>query len=186
MIGVAIPNNALVSWLFVDSLLAVAREHIVYTAEGTSIADNKNQIFERARKKNEDLLIIDSDMVFQPNQVHTLFEHLQTKDIVTGTAVIGQPPYAPAIFKRTEKDYKSIEPQEGVNRIDACGAFFLGISKESIKKMPENPFKQIEEGDLLHGIDISFCMRASAKGLSIWCDSTLSIGHLRMREYYVS
>lgn len=185
MIGVAIPNNALVSWLFVDSLLAIAREHIVYPVEGTSIADNKNRIFERARKNNEDLLIIDSDMTFRPDQVHAIFEHLKDKDIITGTTVIGEPPYEPAIFTRTEEDYESIKPEEGVNRVDACGAFFLGVSKDAIKKLPENPFRQIEEGDILHGIDISFCQRATDAGLDIWCDTSLSIGHLRMRGYYV-
>jgi len=183
MIGVALPNNALVSWLFVNSLLNA--ERTVYSVEGTSIADNKNKIFERARKLDDDLLIVDSDMTFRPDQVHTLFEHLETKDIVTGTAVVGQPPYPPAIFKKGEEDYENITPQEGVNRIDACGAFFLGISKDAIKKLPENPFRQIEEGDLLHGIDISFCMRAIDAKLDIWCDTSLSIGHLRMRPYFV-
>ncbi len=179
LIGIITPNNHFVAWDFVKCLWNV-RKYEMFTWQGPSLPDNRNRIYEYARMKNEDLLFIDSDIVFTPEQVEKVEEHLKTLDAVSGIYLIGhEPKMLPAIFGQGKYDYDYIQPKEGVNEIKACGGGFLGISKRVYDKLPSNPFSNIREGNIVNGEDISFGKRLEDAGLKLWCDSTLAVGHIR-------
>jgi hypothetical protein len=185
IIGTIVNNNAFVHWEFVQSILNLPKYEWI-TWQGPSLPDNRNRIYEQARMKTEDLLFIDSDLVFTPEQVARVEKLLEDHDVVTGIYLIGkEPKMIPAIFEMGKYDYKFVKPKEGVNEIGACGGGFLGISKRVYDKLPSNPFSNIREGDIVQGEDISFGQRLSEAGIKLWCDSSLRLGHIRkMVKYY--
>ena len=180
IISTLTPHNALIPWETMRSFMFVAPKYVFTAKEGASLPDNRNGLYNFARQRNEDILMIDSDMVFKPEDVDKIAEHLKTLDIVTGLCVQGLPPYKPCIYKKIGDDYEYTEPKDGLHEIDACGAAFLGISK---RVLLDNPFDVIYE-PIRHGEDISFCYRANKQEYKIWCDPTILVGHIRTVAYY--
>lgn len=157
-----------------------------YAVEGPSLPDNRNRVFDYAKKRNEHLLFIDSDIVFKTSDVARIAAHLDAGyDALTGVYVLGREPYPPAIFERIEGDYKLTLPKKGLNEIGACGGGFLGIHQKVVQKLGDNPFCNIWEGDIQHGEDISFCHRLHQAGFKLWCDSEVNVGQVRnMHKYF--
>jgi len=187
IIAFIIPNNAFIPVEFLKSMLVLPPRYNYYSAQGPSLPDNRNKCYEHAKNLNEDLLFIDSDIVFTPEDVFKIEEHLKTLDAVSGIYLLGNPPKEgiPAIFGlRKEKDYEYIKPEKGLNRIGACGGGFLGISKRVYPILCDNPFDNYWEGAIIHGEDVSFCHRMNEAGLKIWCDATLRLGHIRQMIRY--
>jgi len=180
IIGIPTSNNAQLQIGFVKSLIRIKKDSIFQ--EGCNIAINRNKIFETARILGENLLFIDSDMVFTPEDVACMEKHLETNDIVTGVCVTGFPDYPPAIFKIENGSYVLTKPTD---EVDGCGGAFLGISTRVLNRMIE-PFTPIEDKKTgqFYGEDISFCIRAREQGFKIICDPKLLIGHIRSKVIY--
>lgn len=176
-IGTITPNNAFVHWEFVKSLMALPK-YKFFSASGPSLPFNRNSVMEYVKEKKDDLLFIDTDIVFTPEDVKKIEEHLKTKDIITGIYLNDN--RNPWIFKRMGDDYKLILPKEGIFQVDACGAGFLGISKKVIQAT-DKPFTNLQEGKAIHYEDIAFCHRADKAGFKIWCDSSIQVGHIRVK-----
>lgn len=191
IIGTPLASNALIPVGFVKSMLAI-RDHEWIVHEGPSIPMNRNAIFERARAEKQDLLFIDSDMVFTPNDVRRMEELLKTHDIVSGICVMGYEGNPPAIFKKVDNSFKTVGngvhfdmPNE-IFEIDACGGAFLGISLKVLNYLTE-PFEPIVETKWgqKFGEDISFCIRAKDNGFKIYGDPLINIGHIKnVTKYY--
>jgi GT2 family glycosyltransferase len=177
VIGTIVPNNYFAPWEYVKSLANLKYEFVSF--EGPSIPHNRNKIVEYIYETDEDLLFIDSDVVFSERDVAKVEDHLKDLDAVTGIYHIEYSPYGASIFERIEGDYDFMKPEEGVNKIGACGAGFLGISNKVIKALGTEPFSILKEGEVEHGEDISFCHRLREAGFSLWCDSSIKLGHLR-------
>lgn len=174
------PFEAVKSWF------NLPKYPIVY-AEGPDLDFNRNMIWRQYVKFNEitpsHLLMIDSDIVFKPEDVLKIKEHLDNGlDAVTGIYPVGQPPYPPCVFERVDGDYKLCPVKDGVNEIGACGGGFLGINKNVI--MEQDPFDNIREGDVFHGEDISFCHRLHEKSYKLWADSSIKVAQLRIQKIY--
>ena len=185
IIATLVPNNYFAPWDFVKSMLSLPPRYQFLAIQSPSVADNRNRIFAILKEKKEDLLMIDSDMVFTPEDVRKIEEHLATKDVVSGICPLGAPPFKPAIFKRMGNDYELCPFEEGVNEIGACGAAFMGVSKAVIEKLAQNPFNEYWEGSVKHGEDVSFCRRVTDAGFKIWSDSSIKIGHIRNEVHFV-
>ena len=158
-------------------------------AEGPDLDFNRNMIWRQALnlqvRKPSHLLTIDTDIVFKPEDVFKIEEHLNNGlDAVTGIYPVGQPPYPPCIFERIPGDYKLTTPKEGLNEIGACGAGFMGINKNVILNMVKDPFDNIKEGDIFHGEDITFCHHLRELGYKLWSDSSVVLGHVRTNIIY--
>lgn len=167
---------------FVKSLLALPHTYAHAFEESCSIPDNRNKLFELARMRDEDLLFIDSDMVFTTLDVERMEEHLKTHDIVSGVAVMQHPGWPAAIFNEELKTIPVLGDE--LFEIGACGASFLGISKKVLNNLAE-PFNQIDYSNgKKHGEDISFCLRARGAGYKIYCDPKLRIGHIKSQVKY--
>ena len=179
IIATPLPNNPHIPFEFLQSLQKVKYQWITET--GPSVAENRNKLIERARLIGEDILLIDSDIVFTPEDVKAIEEHLKTYDIISGVGVLGFFPYPPAIFK----DSVPIAPKKEVFEVDSCWGAFLGISKKAINTIP-TPFEHLfDKYGRLIGNDISFCMTAKKFGFKILCDGRISVGHIRsIVRYY--
>lgn len=183
IIATIVPNNYNMPFDCVKCWLQLPPRYSYYAVEGPSLPDNRNRVFEYAKKVNDDLLFIDSDIIFKASDVSRIESLLKDHDAITGVYVLGRPPYPPAIFERIENDYQLMNPQKGLNEIGACGAGFLGISKEVIQSL-DNPFSNTWEGNIQHGEDISFCHRLHEKGFKLWCDSDINVGQVRVFHKY--
>ena len=179
-------NNQFVSFEAMKSWLKLPAYSKLWV-EGPYIDFNRNEIWRRIKETplNEHLLFIDIDIVFTPEDVAKIEEHLNNGlDAVGGVYLIGKPPKDPCIFERLEGDYKLTPVKEGLNEVDAIGTGFLGINAKVIKNMPDNPFSYLKEGEITHGEDISFCHRLREQGFKLWCDSSIKLGHVRTQPIY--
>lgn len=178
-------SHALLPIDFVKSLLALPHNYTHVFEESCSIPDNRNKLFELAKARNEDLLFVDSDMVFTRSDVERMEENLKTHDIVSGVAVMQFAGWPAAIFNDELKTIPVVGDE--LFEIGASGAAFLGISKRILNDLSE-PFNQIDdEHGKKHGEDISFCLRARRAGYKIHCDPLLRIGHIKSQvKYYGS
>lgn len=174
------PWAAVKSWM---KLFGKRYSFIYY--EGPDLDFNRNMIFRQAKRLNDDMLMIDSDIVFQEQDIEKIETYLKNGlDAISGVYVIGQPPYPPCIFERIPGDYKQCAIKKGLQKIDACGGGFMGISKKVIQAMPIDPFDNIREGNIFHGEDISFCHRMRESGFQLFCDSSIKVGHVRTQQIY--
>lgn len=179
------PNNYLMPFKAVECWVKVlATGKYGYTSYSSPyVYFNRNIIFKTAKAENEHLLMIDSDIIFTPEQVERIKEHLDDGlDAVTGIYNMGTPPYKPCVFRKVPGDYTPCNVEDGLNEIGACGGGFLGINKKVIQQMPEEPFNNVTEGNVMHGEDISFCHRLHEQGFKLWADSDVKVGHLRLIE----
>lgn len=186
LIATITPNCAYIPFEWVKCILALPQRYSYYAVEGPSLPDNRNRVFDYAKRQADDLLFIDSDIVFTPEDVAKIENYLKNGyDAVTGVYVLGRPPYNPALFKRIAGDYELTLPMSGLNEIGACGGGFLGISKKVIAALPDNPFSNLWEGPVQHGEDVSFCHRLHNAGFKLWCDSSINVGQVRMfKKFY--
>lgn len=186
LIGIIVGHGASVNMDFVKSLIKV-KDYDFIIQEGPNIPVNRNKVFELAKMENEDLLFIDSDMVFTHDDVKAMENHLKSYDVVTGVCVMNAKNYPAAIFKLdADGSYTSIEPKHEIFEVDACGAAFLGISKKVLQLIDE-PFTHLINmmSGRQYGEDVSFSIRVREKGCHIMCDPKLNIGHIKSNiKYY--
>lgn len=184
LISTIVPHNYAMPMETVRSFLNL-NGYDFHIQEGPSLPDNRNEVVRYAKLTGKDLLFIDADIVFTPEDVAKIEEHLKSKDIVTGIYVIGRGLYSPCLFKRTGPgDYEKMEIPKEVCEIGACGGGFLGVSAEALQKLGDDPFTNIWNEDIQHGEDISFCQRAYLNGLKVWVDPTILLGHVRNKTIY--
>lgn len=182
IIGIPTPNNYFAPWAFVKTLFKLPNK--VVTAEGPYIYANRNLLLEKAKYERDSILMIDADIVFTVEDVQRIEEHLKTYDIVSGLYVVGQDPYPPCVFEKTNGDYILTDPPQGIREVDAVGGGFLAISSDAVKTLPEDAFTDVWEGKVKHGEDISFCFKAKMLGFKIVLDSHLKVGHIRHNAIY--
>lgn len=179
-------NNQQMSFEAVKSWFKLPAYHKLWT-EGPYIDFNRNEIWRRMKEfdVSEHLLMIDIDIVFTPEDVAKIEEHLNSGlDVVGGIYLIGKPPKDPCVFERLDGDYKLAPLKEGLNEVDAIGTGFLGINANVIDSLVNNPFSYLKEGEITHGEDISFCHRAREQGFKIWADTKIRLGHIRNTVIY--
>jgi len=183
IISTLVPNNYYQPWEATKSFLEVAGYYKIIHSQGPYIYDNRNQLLKKAKKEEEALLMIDSDIVFTLEDVKRMEEHVKTKDAVTGIYVLNPPFSPPAIFKRTENDYEYTLPPTELSTIDACGAGFLVLSYKVVETLPSYAFNNIFESSM-HGEDISVCHRLKEFGFKLYCDPEIKVGQVRSNILY--
>lgn len=176
-----VPHNYFMPMETVRSFLSLPPKYDFHIQEGPSLPDNRNRVVEWVKLTDEDVLFIDADIVFTPEDVDKIEEHLKTKDIVTGVYVIGRGLYSPCLF---DANYQKMPIPASTSEIGACGGGFLGISARALKELGDDPFTNIWNEDIQDGEDISFCKRVTQKGMKIWVDPTILLGHIRNKTIY--
>ena len=181
IIGTIVPSNFFAPWEFVSCLTKATAYYPFIWVQSHSVPDNRNRVWDKVKELNDDLLFIDADMVFGLEDVERIKEHLEKYDVITGVYKLMDEKYA--LFERNKEDtdYEFIEPQSGIHKVDAAGAGFLGISKRVYDKLPSNPFSNVWEGNIIHGEDISFFHQLRKAGIQAFCDSSITLGHIRTK-----
>lgn len=150
------------------------------------IYESRNKLALDAIKGGFDRVMwFDSDMSFAPDTLTKMHKHLDSgKDIVSGLYFRRTKPYTPVLFSKLdfEADGKcnwadfNDYPDNSLFEIAGCGfgcvAMNTSVLVDVFAKFG-NAFAPIGNT----GEDVAFCGRAKACGYSLWCDSTIKLGH---------
>ena len=192
---IAIPCMEMIETQFIECLLKldIVGECEVRFLKGTLVYDARNQIMEYALKKGgfDYILWLDSDMTFEPDLMKRMMDSIGDKPMLTGLCFGRRPPFRPCIFKKLEVKQEGLGimpytenyydyPRDSIFEVEACGfACVLQrmdmLEAMSIYGVPFFPIAGLGE-------DLSFCWRAKKSEFSIWCDSSIKLGHLMRME----
>jgi cellulose synthase/poly-beta-1,6-N-acetylglucosamine synthase-like glycosyltransferase len=122
----------------------------------------------------DSLLFVDSDMVTPPDLLTKLIK--ADKDIVSALAFKRFPPYEPCIFKELTQDGAGfyLDYSKGLIKVAGVGMACTLIKRKVLEELEKPLF--YPNGNL--GEDLSFCLRAKARGFEIFCDTQLICGHV--------
>jgi len=152
-------------------------------------SEDRNQIVREFLKTDyTHLLFVDDDQLFEADAMLRLIEH--DVDVCTGITWQRGEPHAPCVFI-ADHENKALHPidllNQGLVEVDATGGYFLLIKRHVLESMEFPWFKygdtsmgytSGEKGKEGIGEDLSFGLKARAKGWTIWCDSDIIIPHL--------
>ena len=156
---------------------------------GSLIYTARNDFAKATITNNADaLLFFDSDMIFPADTLEKMVKHIEAgKEIVTGMYFKRRPPFSPVLYKslgyreETDETYFEdlIELPDGKDpfEVAGCGMGCCMISKSVLLDVVLNYqtwFNPIHN----FGEDLAFCVRARDLGHKIWCDPTISCGHV--------
>ena len=198
---IAVPCMDMMPSLFVASLMAlkvVGDPCEKYFGMNSLIYDTRNKIAKHAIENDiERVLWLDSDMEFERDLMERLSAWIDYGlDFISGIYVTRKEPIRPTIFKGMEirdtpEGRKAIAPtyedypESEVFEIDACGFGVVMTTVKLLKDVTEAyglPFTPV----FGYGEDLSFCMRARELGYKIWCDSSITAGHVGLNTFTVA
>lgn len=171
------------------------REKAIFSMKlDTYIEKARNEaVVQAVQAKATHLMFIDSDMYFPPDGIERLLKH--EKEIVGGL-YFGRLHPKPMAFRIKDNQSVSVDPRKehGLVEVDFIGTGFMLINMSVFQKL-DPPFFSFsyhpEEiglpatGDKFapKGEDVFFCMYAKSKGVQVWCDADLKLGHIGSRVY---
>ena len=195
---IAIPCMDMVHTEFLRALMGLEISgEIQYTfAQGSLIYDARNQLAGVAIDGGFDrVLWLDSDMIPAPDMFRRLSEHLdQGKEFVTGLYFTRKSPIRPVIYRdlRMEHEERAFPvpiadwfddyARDSLFPVKACGFGCVMTTTDLLRRVQQKhglPFSPV----MGWGEDLSFCLRAADVGATLWCDSSIKLGHVGMAVY---
>ena len=150
--------------------------------EGCNQLENRERLVRKAQNEQcTHLLFIDSDMYFESDILEKLMAH--DKDIVGAEYAYRELPRRSVIKSAANVTITEI-PKELFKCYSIGGG--LVLIKMSVFNKIETPWFHMpatEYGSTAMGHDVFFCQQARKAGYEIWCDPTLSIGHIGDYRY---
>ena len=179
-ITIAIPSNRGVQPQCFQSVLELIAGskyefELLCPSEGYTIAENRNYIATYAcNSKSDYLLMIDDDMVFEPDLLDRLIAN--KKDIV---GVVHHPREGKPVVAIEEGKLTDEFPDK-LFECHAVGTGIILIKTEILHKIkrPWFAFETYENGCNKLGEDWYFCKQAKDVGYKIYTDPTIEVGHL--------
>lgn len=182
---IAVPCMEQVAAEFAQSLATLNKrgECAVSFVIGSLIYDSRNKLAKQALAMGADVLVFfDSDMTFSADTLERLLKHIEDdKDIVSGLYFKRRPPYTPVLYKSLEANGKAEDfvdyPQNSLFKVEGCGFGCVAINTKVLYEIAlscGNWFEPLEH----YGEDLSFCYRAKQRGIDIYCDSSIKLGHI--------
>lgn len=185
---VAVPCMDQVPAQFAHSLATLTKvgETVVAFQISSLVYMARNDLAKKAVACGADFVLwIDSDMVFSPDLLQRLMEHMKNPeiDMVSGLYFRRVAPYSPVLYDRleiteercehTEFDQIPDEPFE----VGGCGFGGVLMRTSLIYDVA------LKYGDMFApikgvGEDLSFCWRARQLGHKVICDPSIVLGHV--------
>lgn len=194
---IATPTMGSVRSEYLESLLRLDKSaHNVQFSSiaNTMVYEARNQLVLHALEKKSDyILFIDSDMVFEPYMLNKLVSDAEYKgaSLVTGITFTRSFPVQPTFLfilrwqsstKHRVAPYYDY-PTDALFRIEGCGMAACLVRVDAITRaaevFDESPFTP------LPGLseDYSFCWRLRQMGETMYCDSSVKVGHVGTMIY---
>jgi hypothetical protein len=148
----------------------------------------------------EHLLMIDSDMTFNADDIFRMLAWSQTKPIVAGVGVARKKEKVYFSSLDQDEDNNIIMDRMGLVKVKRVGTGFIMIQRKVFEVMrdahPEWKYMDQNTGKMLQsffdfkstpdgyvGEDYVFCDRAHEHGFTAWVDPTIKLGHMGVIEY---
>ena len=195
---ICIPAMDMIHTDFARALLGLRhRDEVQITfSQNSLVYDGRNKLAEAAVSGGFDrALWLDSDVIFTPELEEQLHRDLdEGREIVSALYFSRRQPVKPVVYKEIASDPLPgggfspradsffDYPADSVFSIAACGFGAVMMTTELLRRIRERfglPFSPI----LGFGEDLSFCMRATEIGETIWCDSRIKLGHVGLAVY---
>lgn len=188
---IAVPCMDQVAAPFAQSLAMLNKvgECAVGFQIGSLIYTARNEFSKQAITGNYDaLMFFDSDMIFQPDTLEKMVAHVEAgKDIVTGLYFRRRNPFSPVLYKSLEydkakdesswEDLMELPDTKDPFEVAGCGMGCCIITKAVLLDLLLN-YRTWYSPFSVFGEDLAFCIRAREQGYKIWCDPTISLGHV--------
>lgn len=198
---IAIPCMDMVSARFAQSLATLKKvgQCTVSFIMGSLVYDSRNKLASYAVQMEADYILwLDSDMVFPPDilerMMAVLDEHKEI-DILSGLYFRRTTPFTPVLFNNLERNGDEVkfdefkEVPEELVEIGGCGFGCVLMRTDCLltiaaKEQQGNWFTPLANA----GEDCAFCIRARENGYRIFCDPSVSLGHMAFapvtKEFY--
>ena len=193
---IAVPCMDQLSAHFAQSLAMLEKEGDCAVAFqiGSLIYTSRNELARKAVEMGADqVLWLDSDMLFKPDTLKKLIKGREHGDIVSGLYFRRVAPYSPVLFETLSIDEEGChwtdmkEIPEGIFEVEGVGFGCVLTPTEVFLDVVEkfglmfSPIRNIGE-------DLSFCWRARQCGYKIVVDPSVECGHVGhhviTREFY--
>ena len=186
---IAIPCMDMVHTDFMRSCLGMKTSgEIQWTfAQASLVYDGRNTLANVAVNNGFDrILWLDSDMMFEPDLFERLSADLEEgREIVSALYFSRKPPIKPVAYKTCQINAAGVPeaisyrdfPQGEIFPVAACGFGAVMMTTDLMRRVQDKfglPFSPA----MGFGEDLSFCMRATQIGETIWCDSRIRPGHV--------
>jgi len=179
-VGIGIPVTETAPTKFMGCLLKLVerlnRKDIPYLYYMTTIRPidrARNEIVNKLKDKVDEILFIDSDMIFDPDLYERL--HEANKDIVSGLYFQKYRPYAPVAYDFKNGKFRPID----INKIDSAlvkvDGFGMGacLIKSYVFHELDMPYF---EHSAKYSEDLFFCAKARKK-FELWLNAALILDH---------
>jgi GT2 family glycosyltransferase len=168
--------------------------HCICPENGYTIAENRNYIAVQALNNNSDyLLMIDDDMVFEPDLLDKL---IANKKDICGVAYHPRTDMQGRLKFLDETHYINLETNKDPKykntfECHATGTGIILIKCEVFKKIPRPWFMfeyydkptDLNAGQCKLGEDWFFCREAKKAGFKIWTDPKIKVNHIGEEIY---
>lgn len=190
-IAIAVVSNRLIkpkTTLSLMNMLAYTEHEAfpIVATEGYTTAEGRNYCVIQAQKNNcSHILFIDDDMTFPEDTIERLLAH--KKELVGVYSYSRTLPLSPTVaFLDENGEYL---PQDHIGFIKKpanlfkCYSVGMGVALidlalfQTIDK-PWFYFDVHESGKIITGEDAWLCQQARKKGIDVWCDPNIPIGHI--------
>lgn len=155
----------------------------IFNAKGCSIDRNRYRCVEAALDLQADyMLFIDTDMVFQSDLLIRLLDHRQA--VVAVDAVKRVEPY-----EKVARDLRGrpIDSGRGLVGASYLGTGIMLIDMDVFKSLAAPYFYHQYNGEgCFVTEDIGFCDRVRARGIKIYCDTNIQVGHIGTEARWVA
>lgn len=152
---------------------------------------NRNQIVKGAQAaKATHLMFVDADMSFPDDGIARLLAH--DKDIVGGNYNVRLDPTSGVLSGPTVKMWVDDKPvsltkdglPDDLFKCYALATGFMLINMKVFESVGLPYFEAFQDNDGQHHTeDIDFCRKVNEAGLEVWCDPTITIGHIGSYAY---
>lgn len=183
---IAVPTMDTVPAQFAHSLAILEKVDEVAVAfqVGSLIYAARNDLAQKAIEFGADqVLWLDSDMIFPPDTLKKLIANKDKGDIISGLYFRRVSPFTPVIFDKLDIEEQGTTFTEFTEipdepfEIGGCG-FGCVLTPTEIFIDVLNTYRTCFEPLKGAGEDLSFCWRARQRGYKIICDPSIKLGHV--------
>lgn len=164
---------------------------VIIATQGYTIAENRTYAVIQAKKQNcTHILFIDDDMEFPANTLDTLLAH--KKEIVGVNSQSRTLPLSTTVALLKDGEYWPHDQVPGYYQMPEelfeCYSVGMGVALIDMKvfdeiDLPWFHFETHENGKVMVGEDAWLCKQMRDKGMKIWCDPSIEIGHIGEYNY---
>ena len=153
---------------------------------GSLVYFSRNELAKKSISMEADYILwLDSDMFFEPDLLERMFKVLDENklDFLSGLYFRRVPPFSPVVFDKLDITDKGAEwtefeeLPEGLFEVGGCG-FGCVLMKTDIIFDVGCKFGDMFAPIGSVGEDLSFCWRARECGYKLYCDPTITLGHV--------